>query len=88
MDRGFRVYIRDNNTREIRVYQENHDWDDSYIFQWAEGNYSCDCNRELFFGRACGEERWGKTECGQGRFSISIALPSGEVVYSEEDLDG
>lgn len=26
------------------------------IFMWSEGNYSCDCNRHLFFERAYGNE--------------------------------
>jgi hypothetical protein len=50
---------------------------------WQEGNYSCDCNRELFFERAAGNEP-GETECGGGRFQVNLENPvTGEIYYRE-----
>lgn len=39
-------------------------------FWWKEGNASCDCNRELFFLRARGEEEPEETECGGDKYSV------------------
>lgn len=40
-------------------------------YRWHEGNYSCDCNRELFFERAAGVELdVGDTKCSNGRYRI------------------
>lgn len=51
---------------------------DDYL--WSEGNYSCDCNRSLFF------HDWNepeKRECGDSEFSIRISDMTGKVIYSE-----
>lgn len=40
-------------------------------FNWEEGNYACDCNRELFFERAKGNDPYlDSTHCSENRFSI------------------
>jgi hypothetical protein len=41
----------------------------SVVYQWSDGNYSCDCNRALFFARAGGEEE-PEVECGEGAYAI------------------
>ena len=44
-------------------------------FMWADGNYACDCNRELFWLRAGGEAREDSLErasCGDGRYQVRI----------------
>lgn len=38
-------------------------------FMWSEGNYSCDCNRELFFARWRGEEEPAEHCCSEDRFN-------------------
>lgn len=88
------VRIRDTLFGEERVYQTTEvDWleHDStpagwspYI--WAEGNYSCDCNRRLFFERAAGNDPDPRSgACTDGRFVVlSITRrETGEVLYEE-----
>ncbi len=78
---GYKVAIRNNATGEVRigVYDEL-EWHDSSVFFWTEGNFGCDCNRELEFTRAGGpgpadDPYWNglETECGNGRFSALYA---------------
>lgn len=57
-------------------------------YDWAEGNYSCDCNRELFFCRACG--KWDRDDppCSDGRYSVRVACQeTGAVQYDEIGLE-
>jgi hypothetical protein len=80
--------VMDGVRREFHT--EDFCWDGRpYEFEdfiWTEGNYSCDCNRELFFERAAGKEH-GEIDspCGKGRFRIDwIKIDStGETVYTE-----
>jgi len=76
---SYKVAIRKNSTGEVRIYDMECEWDaDGSMFSWTEGNYGCDCNRELFFERANGIEihtEW----CSVRRFSVLYAqLPNGE----------
>lgn len=87
------VLILDTNTGEMADFStkwydpEAEDALDNLIFLWSEGNYSCDCNRALFYGRARGvseEDLEELSQCGDGRYKVlSIKRPSGEVLYSE-----
>ena len=53
-------------------------------FWWAEGNASCDCNREAFFAEARGEDVPDDTECGRGRFVVRLTdFDTNEVLYDE-----
>ncbi len=92
---SYKIAIRKNATGEIRVYElERCDWDDASLF-WlsrGQGNFGCDCNRELEFVRAGGpgpedDPYWNEleTECGHERFDILYAeLPDG----SRHEVDG
>jgi hypothetical protein len=71
------VEVRNNATGEIRSF----DYEPSYLvtpsdgfdeWLWTEGNYSCDCNRALFFARANGEPDPNEPCMPEGRFSIRI----------------
>lgn len=54
--------LSDNKTVEFVENFESHDgstedyseWRHLVNFIWSDGNYSCNCNRFLFFERACG----------------------------------
>jgi hypothetical protein len=51
-----------------KQYSLDYDWgkeypEDAAIFMWAEGNYSCDCNRSLFIKRLC-DDTFPEMECG------------------------
>jgi hypothetical protein len=104
---SFKIAIRKNATGEVRVYElEGCDWNDHSLF-WlsrGQGNFGCDCNRELEFARAGGpgpgdDPDWNdlQTECGHERFDILYAeMPDGCQVkvddpsnpYWEERLTG
>ena len=85
-----RVTLRDTVTDECRSFNDAYlsfDDDGSFFdFQWSENNYSCDCNRRLFFERAGGREpEEHEMPCGEGRFLVvSIIHPDGRLLYTEE----
>lgn len=84
------VTLTDTKTGKQRVYDTEEyfpkdGWSD---YLWTDGNYSCDCNRYLFFQRADGKTpSLGKAKCGEGRYLVnSIVLKdTGEQLYSEVD---
>lgn len=55
------------------------------LFIWTDGNYSCDCNRALFFLRAAGDdEDWDAIVCGDGGYKIRMINPlTGALHYDE-----
>lgn len=60
------------------------DADNDGLFIWEEGNFSCDCNRELFFRRAGERPEIDNPECGDTRYRIQIKdAATGEVLYDE-----
>lgn len=61
----FWVKLLDTETGEQRIVDAEYDNE----FIWAEGNYSCDCNRRLFFERSKGNEP-DDVECGESRYVI------------------
>ncbi len=86
------VQIRRNSDGAIRSYVDKYDWDDGWI--WTEGNFSCDCNRYLFFARAAGlsEDQVDKddpNQCGDEAYSIKVTATDGAVLYDEwDDIPG
>lgn len=71
------VSILDTVTGEAHLFADEHfnSADDTYI--WEDGNYSCDCNRGLHYGRDFDE-----VGCGEGRYKVAIFC-EGRFVYSE-----
>lgn len=54
------------------------------VYWWTEGNGSCDCNRELFFCNAEGEDVDDDHPCTDGRFKIKAVDPeTGDVLIDE-----
>lgn len=42
------------------------------IYMFAHGNYSCDCNRHLFFTRALGlADNYDDVECSHGKYVVT-----------------
>lgn len=70
----------------VRKYEFDDDWDEVCEYMWSGGNYSCDCNRALFFARAANEPDPETTPCGDDKFVTEVMF-RGVVVYSEEDGD-
>jgi hypothetical protein len=75
------VKIRNNNTGEIRDYLTTGIWDEEEnclaLYIWKEGNFSCDCNRAIFF-------KDSDETCGDTRYSCNIINPvSNEIIYQE-----
>ena len=69
----YAVEITNNATGETVLCTFPGEFDD---FLWEEGNYSCDCNREIFFQRAKGKEV-DDACCGEGRFSYRRVMTGG-----------
>lgn len=65
------AHIKKNSIGEVRVLEINQP-DDFHPWIWREGNFSCDCNRSVFFQRANGGNEKSNTPCGNGMFSINI----------------
>jgi hypothetical protein len=59
---------------------DNGKWD---LFMWQDGNYSCDCNRKIFFTGLDLDE----SSCGNKRFIIRKLWlrPENETEYIEND---
>lgn len=67
----YRTCIRNNFTGEERIDLDEFDWKDEhgFLFMWTEGNFGCDCNRELMFALCKGELAPDRS-CGSTGFSI------------------
>lgn len=79
---NIKIEIRREEDGEVRSTV----WKDSVFseFWWSEGNGSCDCNRELFFLRAKGEDEPDEVQCGEERFCVRVSdADTGEVFYAE-----
>lgn len=79
---GYRVLLRDNQTGEERWWKEDDLlWEEHSDYLWTEGNYACDCNRQLFFERAGGHVPDDGYPCGMERYTAVCAeLPDGTQV--------
>lgn len=83
------VLIRNNDTGEVVLYEDDGYFDEYgsfHDFIWSEGNYSCDCNRALFFFRSKNMLDPENNDCGEKLYSIRITKKSTcEVLYDEFD---
>lgn len=64
---------------ETRTYHDDADYEveEMFDFMWFEGNYSCDCNRALFFARAGGDDDMeADIPCGETRFAVVNKIPA------------
>ena len=78
-EQNYRVLLRKNLTEECRWYTYDSAWNDNHFYLWREGDYSCDCNRHLFFEEACGHDvDFDDHACGEGEYAaIVVELPDG-----------
>jgi len=77
------VKITDTITGDSRLFSSDMEWYGDYI--WSEGNFSCDCNRYLFFQRALNMDEDGESPCGDDRYTIDSIFHDGKIVYTEMD---
>ena len=76
------ITIRENKTGNVVTIPSEHDDDGNAVHMWIDGNYSCDCNRRLFYDRELNRES-GSDKCGNTEFSVRIDDESRELLYSE-----
>lgn len=81
---SYNVTIIDQGTDERVDTLFEGEWDDGHEFLWEQGNFSCDCNRGLFFANASNDPD-PDVLCGQVRYSVIITY-EGEVVYDESEF--
>ena len=80
------VAIRNNETGEVLLCEQNVEWNDNSLFWWLEGNMSCDCNRELEWAYAKGEPiDFDDAKCSDGRFTALYALLEDGTKINLED---
>ena len=84
---GYRVLLKNNHTGEERWIDNELPWEDHCDFMWTEGNFSCDCNRHLFFERASGRDPdLSEGECGDEKYTALYAeLSDGTRHQFDED---
>lgn len=73
----YSVEITNVATGETRAVPDFDEWEDEFtLWLWTEGNFGCDCNRELFFeGRTAAEN--SAALCGHARYKARAVLESG-----------
>ena len=78
------IHIRKNSTGEIRTYEDRMYAENNQLlfFLWEEGNYACDCNRQLFWNRVYHEEG-EECECSYDLYDINIYTVKGKLLYHE-----
>lgn len=89
----YTVKMIDKETQEVRsIPYPERDWEESGYYLWADGNWSCDCNRGLDWFRSKGDDAawdlwFGGSYCkGLKRFFVlEIITPDGKVVYGPEE---
>jgi hypothetical protein len=64
---------------------------DTLHFIWTDGNYSCACNRKIFFYSHLPEPQElpdDKTPCGPSQaYLVKLVLDDGTVVLDDEAID-
>ncbi len=80
------VTLRRNSDGLERSFDEEVEaYNGAICFAWTQGNYSCDCNRHIFFERAAGVESKDADEmCGDERYTLIGVVVDGETVAKDE----
>ena len=81
------AYIRNNETNEIRKYATDIIWDENEheaeTYIWEEGNFSCDCNRHIFFQNVNGEDDENR-KCSEDKYSVNLLNPKTNKYFYKE----
>ena len=68
-------------------YGEWEDNEDGHTeFLWSDGNYACDCNRQLFWNRIAAEPDESLKLCSQHLYSVKLTDKDGNILYSDYDV--
>ena len=83
------VHIKCVATGEIRVYRSHEQLctENGYpdVFNWMDGNYSCDCNRALFFAQCVeGTDPSDDMPCTNHKFKVRLINPATGWCYCSE----
>lgn len=83
---GYTIRLRSADSGETRDFVDDCEYsDDAIVFMYSEGNYSCDCNRSLFF------YAWlDALDCNAGPNKIqvlSITRPDGTELDLPDDIN-
>jgi len=72
----YKYAIKNNETGEIRIAEGCCEYEEhNTVWFLTDGNYGCDCNRELEWHRAIDEDdNWENTKCGKTEFSIPYLI--------------
>jgi hypothetical protein len=84
------IYLTDTETGFSKIYHDKYAWEDvdwdwpasaAIIYQYTEGNYSCDCNRSLFLY----DREKGKVKpCGETiRLDKIVDRETSQVIWDE-----
>ena len=83
---AIKITIVKNATGETRVYTD--DTPGAALgceYMWTEGNFSCDCNRHIFFERAVGNTPDDDRPCGETAYTVPhIELPDGVFIEIDD----
>lgn len=78
--RPLRVCIKRLADGEVRTITEEPS--KSWGYAWSDGNFGCDCNREIMFDNK--DDRETEEECGESRYAVRIFdAETGEMLYDE-----
>lgn len=86
------AFIRKNNGVDAGVVREMKDeavlkvkQDIPNTFMWTEGNYCCDCNRDIFWNWEGGKDTSDDDyDCSYGEYSVNLYNPKDNKYYYKE----
>ncbi len=79
----YEAHITDGKTGETVVEQSGYSYTESdLIYLWSDGNYGCDCNREMMFCRAKDMPEPEEKECTEERFKVKLFV-DGHKIYED-----
>lgn len=82
MSVNVKVFITKVATGETREHVDLYNWPDAEaaVWQYTDGNYSCDCNRGLFFGDYGIDD---EHSCGHSAYTVRLEDASGTVLMDD-----
>jgi hypothetical protein len=88
-----RIVLEDTQTEQIVSYEDESPWHTASEFLWTKGNYSCNCNREIFFNLAAGlpepsdDDEDGYGYCrGKGRYLVVGIYKDNRLIFTEDQV--